>query len=208
MLDEALSTFAPHEHQWEPRKVFLFSGHRVDERNRRTPRFPNATLNIDIAQQAITEGLANFDAGPEDLALTQGACGGDLLFTKASLQLGLRVQWLQPFAEPDFIHHSVACGGEQWRACYFALKSQLGLPIRHAPEVLGPLPAGADLGDAYERGNRWLLSSALSYGTEKIHFICLWDGDAGDGRGGTKHMLDEVSARTDHVKILDTRTLW
>ena len=72
------------------------------------------------------------------------------------------------------------------------------------PVELGPLPAGAN---AFERCNLWLLYSALSYGPDKVRFVCLWDGAGGDGPGGTKHMVEEVKRRTGQVSWIDTRTL-
>ena len=79
------------DHQ-QPRLVFLFSGHMVDAPDRPTPRFP-AEKEL-IAAQRIAEALDHLSAGPEDLAFTQGACGGDLLFTEACQQRGVKVQWL------------------------------------------------------------------------------------------------------------------
>ena len=76
------------------------------------------------------------------------------------------------------------------------------------PDALGPPPPGAERGDIYERCNRWLLYTAIGYGTKKTNFICLWDGNAGDGKGGTKHMLDEVTRRTGNIEILNTKALW
>lgn len=208
VFDREIKKLDPPERQWEPRKVFLFSGHMVDEPNRSLPRFPNTDKHIEIAYQAIAHTLKKLGAGPEDLALTQGACGGDLLFTKACLALGVRVQWLQPFAEPDFIQRSVIRGGESWRLRYLSMSTCVTQPIRAAPESLGPPPSRMDSNYAYERCNHWLLYTALSYGIRKINFICLWDGNEGDGRGGTKHMIDEVRRRTGNVEILYTTSLW
>ncbi len=195
-------------HQWEPRKVFLFSGHMVDKPNRSKPRFPNTEKHINIAYQAIVQSLTALGAGAEDLALTQGACGGDLLFTEACLALGTRVQWLQPFAEPDFIQRSVIHGGEFWRQRYRNLNTRVMQPIRAAPNALGPPPVHADSNYPYERCNRWLLYTALSYGIHKLNFICLWDGNEGDGRGGTKHMIDEVEGHAGNIEILSTKSMW
>ena len=208
VFDRAIAKLTQPADGWQPRKVFLFSGHMVDGPHRATPRFPNEDTHIGIARQAIGAALTRMGAGPADLALTQGACGGDLLFTEACLELGVKVQWLQPLAEPDFIQHSVVRGGESWRARYLSVKSRVIQPIRAAPDALGPVPPRADSGDIYERCNRWLLYTAISYGTQKTNFICLWDGNPGDGKGGTKHMLDEVTRRTGNIEILNTKALW
>lgn len=186
----------------QPRRVFLFSGHMIDAPNRPRPRFP--AVKESIAARKIAEALDQLSASSEDLAFTQGACGGDLLFTEACQHRGVRVQWLQPFDEPEFIQKSVVCHSEAWRLRYLAAKAKLTKEIRSAPSDLGPLPIG---GDPYERCNLWLLSTAMSYGVRKVHFICLWDGGGGDGPGGTAHMYQEVQRQTGQVTWIDTRAL-
>jgi len=61
-----------------PRRVFLFSGHMIDAPNRSTPRFP--ADKEPIAAAAIVAELDRLGAGPDDLGICGGACGGDLLF--------------------------------------------------------------------------------------------------------------------------------
>jgi len=62
--------------------------------------------------------------------------------------------------------------------------------------------------DAYERNNRWMLESALGFGSEKVEFVCLWDGEGGDGPGGTRHMMDAVRNQGGRTRWLDTTKLW
>lgn len=202
-FERALQRFTqPKVKREPPRQVFLFSGHMIDAPNRPIPRFP-AEKEVSAAQHiAIT--LKNLGAGPQDWALTQGACGGDLLFTEACQQLGVKVQWLQPFDEPDFIQKSVVCHSEAWRSRYLAASTKLAFEIRSASHALGPIP---DDGDPYERCNLWLLYTALAHGIQKVQFICLWNGGGSDGPGGTAHMYHEVQRRTGHVTRIDTHAL-
>jgi hypothetical protein len=201
VFDRALQKLAKPEDR-QPRQVFLFSGHMIDKPGRQPPRFPKEKESV--ATQKIAEALQKLEAGPEDLALTQGACGGDLLFTEACQQRGAQVQWLQPFDEPTFIQKSVVCHSETWRDRYLKAKAKLSTTIRSAPESLGPPPKGID---PYERCNLWLLYTALSYGISKVQFVCLWDGGGGDGPGGTAHMYQEVNRRTGQVTWIDSRSL-
>jgi len=53
----------------------------------------------------------------------------------------------------------------------------------------------------------WLYS-ALAWSPEKVHFVCLWNGEGGDGPGGTAHLYQEVQERTGQVYWLDTSKLW
>ena len=203
-FNRAVENLKKPESHWQPRKVFLFSGHMVDAPDRQPPRFPDKPETLTAAARRIADALANLDAGPDDLALTQGACGGDLLFTEACQERGVDVQWLQPFPEPEFIEKSVISRGESWRARYLAAKATLTRAIRSAPEALGPPPKGTD---PYRRCNLWLLYTALSYGIANVQFICLWNGEGGDGPGGTAHMYEEVKRRTGQVTWIDSRTL-
>jgi hypothetical protein len=177
----------------------------IDSPTRPTPRFP--ATKEPIAAQKIAEALQKLGAGPEDLALTQGACGGDLLFTEACQQRGVKVQWLQSFNEPEFIQRSVVCYGEAWRGRYLAAQAKLTTSpassgIRAAPECLGAPPKGVD---PYERCNLWLLYTALSYGVDKVWFICLWNGGGSNGPGVLSHMYEEVNRRTVRVTWIDSR---
>jgi tetratricopeptide (TPR) repeat protein len=187
-----------------PRQVLLFSGHMMDQLDRSTPRFPPEKEGAAAAR--IAAALETLGAGPQDLALSQAASGGDLLFIEAAQARGVRCQVMLPFEEPDFIESSVVCTakGEEWRQRYYAAQAKLEAPVREMPTALGPLPPDAN---PYERCNLWLLYTALAHGANKVRFLCLWNGGGGDGLGGTAHMYKEVKRRTGRVTWIDTRTL-
>jgi tetratricopeptide (TPR) repeat protein len=199
-FERALQRLRPPERQ--PRQILLFSGHMIDAPGRATPRFPQA--KVPQAEAAIAKVLDQLGVGPEDLAFTQGASGGDLIFAEACLARGAKLQLLQPFPEPDFIERSVAPSAGDWRSRYYAVKAKLApeRPPRCMTKELGESER-----DPYERCNLWLLNTALGYGPEKVRFVCLWDGGDGDGPGGTRHMVEEVKKRTGQVVWLDTREL-
>lgn len=207
-FDRALARLNKPEERWQPRQVFLFSGHRIDAPRRTQPRFPADKETI--AAGKIAETLDQFGAGPEDLAFSQAAAGGDLLFVAACQQRGVRCHILLPFSQADFIRESIVTsqGGDRWRERFFRVEARQieeKLPMRIMPDELGPLPKGAN---AFERCNLWLLYSALSCGLDKVRFIALWDGEAGDAPGGTEHLYNEVQRRTGRVTWLNTRDLW
>ena len=204
-FDRALQKLSKPDDAWQPRQVFLFSGHMIDEPGRTAPRFPAEKEGI--AAQKIADALHRLGAGPEDLALTQGACGGDLLFTEACQQLEVKVQWLQPFREPEFIQNSVIRGGEAWRDRYLAACAKLSFPLRSAPEALGEAPRNVAPEYPYVRCNLWLLYTALALGVEKVRFISLWNGSGGDAPGGTAHMYNEVKNRTGNVTWINTQEM-
>jgi hypothetical protein len=210
-FERALARLQPPQLRWRPDKTFLFSGHMVDAPNRKEPRFPADKETI--AAAAIAKALGDLHAGSADLALTQGAAGGDLLFAEAALARGLRVQLLLPLPEPDFIAASIlpSDNGEAWRKRYDALRGNpLCLPPRVMPDSLGPPPKDSHgkTASPFERCNLWLLNSALALGIGRTRFVCLWNGSGGDGPGGTEHMMKEVQDHGGQVTWLDTRTMW
>jgi tetratricopeptide (TPR) repeat protein len=204
-FDRALQKLAKPEDRWQPRQVLLFSGHMVDAPDRAVPRFPGGKESV--AAQKIADALDRLAAGPDDLALTQGACGGDLMFTEACVRRGVKVHWLQPHREPEFIQRSVIKCGEAWRNRYLQAKAGLAAPPRAAPVELGEPPKNSGEGYPYERCNLWLLYTALAGGVDKVRFVCLWNGGGGDGPGGTAHMYSEVERRTGQVTWIDVRTI-
>jgi tetratricopeptide (TPR) repeat protein len=204
-FDRALEKLEEPEDRWQPRQVLLFSGHMIDAPTRPTPRFP--ADKEAIAAQKISEALDQLGAGPEDLALSQAAAGGDLLFLEACQRRGVRCQVMLPLPEPEFIERSIlpSTGGDKWRERFFAMKERLKEPMRVMPVELGPLPRGVD---PFERCNLWLLYTTLAWGRDKIRFVCLWNGGGSDGPGGTEHMYNEVKQRTGRVIWIDTREAW
>lgn len=204
VFDRALQKFEKPEDRLQLRHVLLFSGHMIDAPSRATKRFP--VEKEPVAAQRISAALDQLGAGPEDLALAQGASGGDLLFLEACRQRNVRLELLLPLPEPEFIQRSIlpSADGDKWRERFYRLKSGLKDEPRIMPDELGPLPDGVN---PFERCNRWLLYTALSYGVTRVRFLCLWDGGGGDGPGGTAHMYEEVKRRTGQVTWLDSRKL-
>jgi hypothetical protein len=184
-----------------PRNVVLFSGHMIDAPGREKSRFPPD--KEPIAARAIAEALAELGVGPADLAISGGACGGDLLFAESALACGAHLELYIPFDESIFLEKSVDFADRDWRTRYFAAKATAVLHI--APSELGPLPEGQD---AYERTNDWMLDSALRFGADKVDFVCLWNGEGADGPGGTRHMMDAVRSQGGRTRWLDTTKLW
>lgn len=205
-FERALAQRNIQKKKWQPHQVFLFNGHMIDAANRYTPRFPNDKTGI--AAEKITEVLAELGASEDDLAYTQGASGGDILFAEACAKRNVRIQLLQPFPEAEFIQRFILPSeqGESWRRRYLTLTAQLKSPPRNLSDELGDIPS-EDI-KPYERCNLWLLYTALACGIDKVRFICLWDGCDADRLGSTAHIYQEVNKRTGKVTWLDTRRLW
>lgn len=91
-----------------PPKVAVFAGHMIDH-NRETPRFPEEIS--DNVKFAITNDLRlnNIKIGYTSLA-----CGSDILFAEALIELGGEVNIIIPFNRDDFLETSVNFAGKSW----------------------------------------------------------------------------------------------
>ena len=180
-------------------RVLLFSGHMIDAPGRTNARFPAALEKRAVC--AIASALDKLAACSDDTAIASAACGGDILFGEAVLERGVALTVHLPFVESEFVRDSVAFAGARWVERYRHIVTRSTLLT--APQELGPLSEGAD---PYERVNLWMLDAAQRSG-RRMTFICLWNGEGGDGAGGTKHMRDAVAAAGGDVCWIDTRTL-
>ena len=190
-----------------PRQIFLFSGHMIDKPDRKLPRFP-PDCEPKIAA-AIDATLTELGAGPVDLGITQGACGGDLLFAEAMLKRGAALELHLPLPEGTFISKSVAFDKasstvpDRWRERFFAVRNQ-----RSVRTTVMPATGGSEASDGvFERCNLWMLERALSFGADKVRFICVWNGEGGDGPGGTDHMREAVLKSGGAECWIDSRKL-
>lgn len=180
--------------------VLLFSGHMIDAPGRAQPRFP-PSLEAVVAR-AVRDEVKRLAAGADDVGISSAACGGDILFGEAALDQGVPLRIYLPFDEATFLEKSVSFADDRWPERYRALVSRSERFI--APEILGPLPDGID---PYERANLWMLDEAQRIGAGNVSFICLWNGEGGDGPGGTKHMMDAVRDAGGDVHWIDIRRL-
>jgi tetratricopeptide (TPR) repeat protein len=183
----------------EPERVVVFSGHMVDDPEVRgidrgkPPRFPET--KVEAAAREIRVRLDAIGAGAGDLGLCGGASGGDLLFAEACLERGMRLELRLARAQPQFMAESVtfADPDHKWERSFARVTGNAATTVLEMPDELGPAPEGVS---AHDRCNRWILYSALSHGLNKASFVTLWNGEPGDGPGGTQHMVALVRRLT------------
>jgi tetratricopeptide (TPR) repeat protein len=193
------------EQRAEPAHVVVFSGHMIDdpkvrgEGKEKPPRFPSA--KIEAAAARIRAALDEVGAGAGDLGLCGGASGGDLLFAEACLERGMRIELRLARPENEFLAESVtfADPDRRWERSFMRVKENPGTKTLVMPEELGPTPKGVSI---HDRCNRWILYTALSQGLGRASFITLWNGEPGDGPGGTQNMVDHVRKLTGRQPII------
>lgn len=172
----------------------IFSGHMVDRPDRVEPRFPPSA--VPAAREAIGTAIDSV-SDPEALAVSGGACGGDLLFCDLWLATHRPLSLFLPRPVDPFLDESVAFAGEEWVELFDTTIADI------ATEVVEAVSNGGD--DPHVRNNLRMLDAARA--GAPIVGIFLWDGGGGDGPGGTAHMVSAVEESGGTVTIIDPRHL-
>lgn len=183
------------------KKVFLFSGHMIDQPDRPKPRFPAGDAGL--AGRLIGMKLDEWMAGKNDLAVCSGACGGDILFAEACLSRGLTLELHLPLSDEEFIQASVAFAGEDWVGRFRNLRRH---PAVRTLFLSVDYRSREGL-NVFARNNLRMLESAFEQQAAHVQFMALWNGEAGDGEGGTRHMVDSVRQSRGSVYILKPQTM-
>jgi hypothetical protein len=187
-----------------PRAVLLGAGHRVDCPGRMPPRLP--ATRVGAVRNAIEAVLDEWAVGPEDLAVTAGAAGSDLLFAEGCLNRGARLELMLPLPEAEFVAASLlsSADGDDWHRRYLAVKDRLPAAPRVLGEAVGPGPAGSN---PYQRFNQWLLNTARGRGADRLSCVFVWDGGLGDGPGGTRDLVERARRHAVRMNWIDLRRL-
>ena len=190
-----------------PPRVILFTGHRVDVPGRQKPRFPP-----EREDQARTMILAAVSEVKEKstgqlMGISGGASGGDILFHEVCEELDISTKMYLVLPKNAYIKASVADGGPGWVERFKRLFEK-----KH-PEILsdtGELPRWLRAKKDYsiwQRSNLWMLHSALAISHDNLTLIALWNGEVGDGPGGTEDMVQRAKDRGATFIHLDARKL-
>ena len=169
------------------RHYLVFTGHRIDTPNRATPRFPQR-LEKQVAQLIKLTVQQELDRwGKLSLrAISSGANGGDILFLEACAALDITAGIYLALEQQAFCKASVADGGADWARRFDRL-------CAHFPVHILPQEADPAL-NVWQRTNHWMLETAMSHSNCSLTVMALWDGDEGDGQGGTRDMVDRAKA--------------
>jgi len=187
-----------------PDHVILFTGHRIDSPGRSKPRFPAECQGKARAAIAAAVGeIRERESGPL-LGVAGAACGGDILFHEVCRELGIPTvvclalpedQYIRASVLPEWVErfHRVTGGGE---VRMLAEQSKLPAWLTDKPGY-----------DIWQRNNLWELCTALAQDGKRLTLVALWNGEKGDGPGGTEHMIGIGRKRGADIKILDTHDI-
>jgi hypothetical protein len=194
-------------------RVLLFTGHRVDAPGRAKLRFPPTQKAEATAKQMIMLSvLKEKEAAGEKriVGYAGGASGGDILFHEICDEVGIETVLLLAAPRDAFVAKSVQDSGGNWVERFDRLleaRNKAGA-VRLLGDKLELPPWIEKPGyDVWQRNNRWTIQSGITSGTGKTVLIALWDGEAGDGPGGTKDMIETIQKRGGRVERLDSKKL-
>lgn len=208
-VQAALSAFTDVQSSLTEKKrhYLLFTGHMIDSPGRPEPRFPEHL--VPAAREKIREVVLEEKEKIQGdiLALSGGACGGDILFHEVCLELGIKSVLYLALPRELFITESVQDGGPEWIEkfdhLYTHLEKRLLAKTKALPKWLQKKPGYT----IWERNNVWMLNSALVNSGLHMTLTALWDGKGGDGPGGTQHMVNRARERGAKTIIIDVKEL-
>ena len=191
-------------------RVVVFAGHRVDAADRARPRFPRTAEAERAAARMIAEAIEDEqrEAGERAIeGIAGGASGGDLLFHEACQSAGIPTTLMLALPRDAFAAASVNDGGALWTE-RFRRQCERGdvKLLSDSAELPAWLRARGDY-SIWQRNTRWILHTALSRADTDVTLIVLWDGEGGDGPGGTADMVALASERGVKVVRLDASRL-
>jgi hypothetical protein len=106
------------------------------------------------------------------------------------------------------VQHQRHPAGRNWIDRYWSMREQKRIHVlQPSPRLPSWLRQPADY-SVWERNNRWLLQSPLSPRRASVTLIALWNGERGDGPGGTADMVAEARAAGASVRVLNTDTIF
>ena len=181
-------------------RVVAFAGHLIDRPDRRVPRFPPEL--VPAVHAALRERLSALDIG---FGYSSASCGGDILFLECLGELGAEATIVLPYNSEQFVKDSVDLEpGADWRERYDRV-------IQSAREVVFASDqrlAGGEL--SYEYAARLVDGMAGIQADEldtALISVALWDGQPGEGLGGTASSVARWKRDARRIEIVDLAAL-
>ena len=170
-------------------RVVTFSGHLTDAPNRAMPRFPEGKT---IAVARAIDNFLNNNGGCVH-AVCSAARGSDLLFLEQVLERRGTATVILPFPASDFKKVSV---GQGWDARFDAVLANDRVDLK--PFLRDKLPPESEQGAAFEDCNRAIIKEAERLANQLDDkdpvLLTVWNGNPGDGQGGTAHAVSTWKA--------------
>ena len=190
-------------------RVLVCTGHRVDAEDRPEPRFPRSAEAEKAAYGALETAVRDELAlGPVSFGIAGAASGADILFHEVCADLGVETRVRLALPPDDYMKASVRDAGRGWVARYDAVLASHQVEVLNDSEELPRWLAGRTDYTVWQRTNLWMLHEALSVVGSRVTVIALWNGEEGDGPGGTADLVRRAEERAAVTRVLDTNRLF
>ena len=180
--------------------VVVASGHMTDAPDRPDPRFPDE--EVDRVRHEVRDTLRGWGVGPGTTVISGGARGADLIVAEEARALGAHVVLCLAKPPPEFERDSVDVPGTDWGAHFNSMLRTA--EIRVLPSDRAPMEGD----QLYAATNDWMIDSARSLlgdGQTAPNAIVVWNGQGGDGPGGTGHFVRQLGydAPDPRLRVID-----
>ena len=180
--------------------IVVFAGHMIDRPDRDDRRFP-AHLEPAV-KRAIRQRLEELGAG---FGFAGAACGSDILFHEAILDMNGETQVVLPYQKEVFVKESVGIvPGANWIERYESV-------VNRAVAVYEASKQSRSSGSVLYEFANLMLHGLASVRAEQLQTrlvpLVVWDGKAGDGGGGTASAVERWRASGLAVEIIDLAAL-
>ena len=184
------------DHCFQIGPVVVFAGHRFDDPTRPAPRFPPA-LEPAVAR-ALAERLAALGAG---IGFASAANGADLLFLEAIRARGGDIHVVLPYDREQFRKDQAVLGGtSDWEERFDRILAQAAEVVVTSEQTAPEASTVFEYANTFLYG--WARLRAEQLETELVP-LAVWDGQPGDGPGGTAGAVAEWRASGHQVEIID-----
>jgi class 3 adenylate cyclase len=183
--------------QWLPAPVVVvFTGHLIDAPDRTDARFPPSAEHAVFAQ--LKRYLGEMRA---KVAFASAACGADILFLEAMLELGGEINIVLPSDTESFVQASVLPGNDNWAERFHRV-------VKAAKQVTyASQHAATEVYLAYANVLMFGLAKSRARGIDgQVRALAVWDGLPGAG-GGTASALSRWRSCGQPVQAIDPLTL-
>jgi hypothetical protein len=180
-------------------RVLAYVGHMVDAPGRMTPRLPAA--KIGALRKAIKQRIDKWGAVH---GFGTAARGADIVVLETLAARTLTATVVLPFPRADFETTSVGGGWNQKLADLAANENLEFICLRDSMPAADQLPA------AFSDANTQVFKRAVAYACsldETPIVLAVWDGQPGDGPGGTADAVQLWRDEGYEPEIIDPRIL-
>ena len=175
----------------------VVSGHMIDSPGRMPSRFPASAERP--VRQAMERILAARNIGRQDLAITAGARGADIMGAELCLARGAAVWLLLPLPEPEFLERSVRLPSSDWVERFRALTRRC--VVRYQQDELGPAAPGEN---PFARNNTWCLGEGrAAVGDERLFGLVVWDERPVNREGGAADFVAQANQSGVPIEIVN-----